>query len=117
MSLGPTVIAVSWTEFGVVSGLFAGRVYVNAAILRRFRADFWWATSTYVCLTLSVSYAIIPDANISLGHCHHCPSFPRPLSTLGPRRHTPFSDRAPDHKEPTLSVGIHHLRYYLDRAG
>jgi hypothetical protein len=54
MSLGPTVLAVSWTEFGVVTVLFAARIYVNAHILKRFRADFWWATVTYVHLFLPV---------------------------------------------------------------
>lgn len=50
MGLGPTLLAVSWTEFVVVSILFAARFYVNAVILQRFKADFWWATLTYVRL-------------------------------------------------------------------
>jgi hypothetical protein len=48
MGLGPTLLAVSWTEFAVVSVLFGARFYVNAVILQRFKADFWWATVTYV---------------------------------------------------------------------
>jgi hypothetical protein len=66
MGLGPTVYAVSWTEFGVVTALFAARLYVNAFILRRFRADFWWATVTYVCPSTPIRRASPADANISL---------------------------------------------------
>lgn len=56
MGLGPTVYAVSWTELAVVSVLFAARFYVNAFVLRRFKADFWWASVTYVRFHLTVLY-------------------------------------------------------------
>lgn len=63
MGLGPTVYAVSWTEFGVVSVLFAARCYVNVFILQRFRADFFWATATYVRPSFQVYLANPTDMN------------------------------------------------------
>lgn len=54
MSLGGTVLVVSWTEFGVVTLLFVARTYVNACIVKQFNADYWVASLTYVCLFLPV---------------------------------------------------------------
>jgi hypothetical protein len=54
MSLGGTVLAVSWTEFGVVTLLFVARTYVNARILKQFNPDYWVASLTYVRLFLPV---------------------------------------------------------------
>jgi hypothetical protein len=115
MGLGPTVYAVSWTELAVVSILFAARLYVNAFILRRFRADFWWATATYV----RYSTTLYPAATmlmliLSPDYCHCFPSLPCPLRALGSRNAHRRPPRFPDCKESVLSMGIYNTRYNCD---
>jgi hypothetical protein len=50
--LGPTVLAVTWSEFAAGTVLMALRIYTNGFILRRWNPDFWWAFVSYVSIYL-----------------------------------------------------------------
>lgn len=63
--LGPTVLAVTWSEFAAGTVLMALRVYTNGFIIRRWNPDFWWGFVSYICcilasvfLTVSVDHGI-----------------------------------------------------------
>lgn len=46
--LGPTVLAVTWSDFAAGSVLMVLRIYTNGFIIRRWNPDFWWASASYV---------------------------------------------------------------------
>lgn len=46
--LGPTVLAVTWSEFAAGTVLMVLRIYTNGFIIRRWNPDFWWAFASYV---------------------------------------------------------------------
>ncbi|KAG0645989.1 hypothetical protein D0Z07_7935 [Hyphodiscus hymeniophilus] len=54
--LGPTVLATTWAECAASTALMVMRVYTNGFITKRWKADFWFATVTYVCHLLASSF-------------------------------------------------------------
>lgn len=71
--LGPTVLAVTWSEFAAGTVLMALRIYTNGFIIRRWNPDFWWAFASYV----SISFCLQPVPNVAdlrdslIGLPHH----------------------------------------------
>ncbi|KUJ10332.1 uncharacterized protein LY89DRAFT_723577 [Mollisia scopiformis] len=57
--LGPAVLATTWSEFAAGTVLMSMRIYVNAFIIRRWSADFWWALITYICSVLATIFLTI----------------------------------------------------------
>jgi len=50
LGLGPTALAVTWSEFAAGTVLMALRIYTNGFIIRRWNPDFWWAFASYVSM-------------------------------------------------------------------
>ena len=73
--LGPTVLAVTWSEFAAGTVLMALRIYTNGFILRRWNPDFWWAFVSYVsmypCFQPLSNVPDLRDSLIDLSH-HRC---------------------------------------------
>ena len=59
--LGPTALAVTWSEFAAGTVLMALRIYTNGFIIRRWNPDFWWAFASYV----SMSFCLQPVPNVA----------------------------------------------------
>ncbi|PMD64508.1 uncharacterized protein K444DRAFT_660403 [Hyaloscypha bicolor E] len=72
--LGPTALAVTWSEFAAGTALMALRIYTNGFIIRRWNPDFWWAFSSYVCAILSSAFLTISVDN-GIG-AHFSPATP-----------------------------------------
>ncbi len=70
--LGPTALAVTWSEFAAGTVLMALRIYTNGFIIRRWNPDFWWASVSYVsmssCLQAVSNLADLRDSLIDLPH-------------------------------------------------
>jgi len=75
-SLGTVSLAVMWSEFAIGTTVFLMRVYTNAVIQRRWKADFWWALVTYISaviatalFTVCVAYGVGQHlADLELNH-------------------------------------------------
>ena len=115
--LGPTVLAITWSEFAAGTVLMALRIYTNGFILRRWNPDFWWAfvsyVSMYLCFQPLSNVADLRDSLIDLSH-NRCRRW----------NWRQFLSRdsliASWSSIPTLSVGIHdllHPRHRLREDG
>ncbi|KAE8448820.1 hypothetical protein EG329_008822 [Mollisiaceae sp. DMI_Dod_QoI] len=72
--LGPTALAVTWSEFAAGTVLMALRIYTNGFIIRRWNPDFWWAFVSYICATLSSVFLTV-SVDHGIGD-HFSPAIP-----------------------------------------
>ena len=46
--MGPAIMAATWVQAALAISLMGLRTYTNAAILKSFKWDYWWASLTLV---------------------------------------------------------------------
>lgn len=64
--LGSTVLVATWAECAAGTVLMGLRIYTNAFLTRRWKADFLWASITYVQAISSANESMLMNEILRL---------------------------------------------------